>query len=1493
MKGQSAGSEEAGARAPAQAAVAGAAVAPTKLRSTKQRGQTGPAVGGTRAAASADAQEEAGSDGGPPDANGRGRQLRSRSATPAFYVDTHPFDDWLGGGSGSSDAEGGGAGRGSLDVAALRGLVEGRSPGAPRSEEWGLGAAGTSPAQLASLVQAQGFRRPVVLRPHGKDAAAAEQARAALGMRLPAAVLTLGGLAAALGAEHQAGLITTRVPTIDVRTQELGPRMSMEQLYFATPAARHRRLLNVVSLSLADTALEEEVVPPELVRQLDLMAACWPEEEQPRPETLLYALFGPQGAYTDFHVDMGGSSVWYHVVSGTKVFLAAPPTPANLAEFETWCSGKQQRTSPLAGRLDGCLRVWLGPGDTLLLPGGWPHAVSTPRDSLVYGEAVSQWLLNRVNSNLERVARTAGFRFPLFLRLLWHAARRALDVLRQALSTDQPPASLGLSAWERQGLPALADLLRERLRQPQRGGSGSHRRRLATKLQSPDQAGEAAGQPRGDAPPGVEDPAALLDELELVLEAADTRWPSAQEQRQQDGAGVAGPASLAAPGGAAAAEGGLDEDSSWLGIDAILDPGAGSAAGAVHTASAAAPGRQSTVAMQAAGALSLRGLRQQQQQQRDAGEAGGGMALIPLDAAVPLLHQAGAVQQGRQDQQAGQEQAKAARAGAPVPGPTTGAGASRASRRQQQQEQQRQQPLAQLLAQRERQLRAQRGQKPAPKVAQRTRRAKQRLQIEGESDSYEPSAPSSSEGSSASEGDGEAREQQRRLGSGRQPEAQRQQQRKRQRAGAEPGRPAKPAAGAEAGASSKRTAAAAAPSKPAFRIPKQAAAAESGPAAAAPPALPADLKPLGRKHPPGGTAIMIRKQQGSQGARAERLASNAARGTANGAASSVPCMQQQQPQQRQQRGQGSAAPAVASRSAPVPPATREQQCQANKERAAAVAELHSLQQLRLTVEREEALLASACLLGWLGPAWLVPSMAGALALNPPYPGHLFFFLFSSFLTTQARVDSGAVSLPDCGRRLRASLAQRRRELAERQAAVEGRVFTYTDEGGLTQGPFSQHQLRQLQRAGLLQEGSVIKHPRQGQLTLAAVLSLPEPATAALLREQQAGQQAPSGEGTQQPEVSCARPQRAGLFFERQQEQEKQQQQQAAEPKPDAAGGTATPRSGGASAKRSRPGGGWQQRRWQQEAEWRRQQEAWEQQAAEEAALDETPEGGLWCFTNAQREQEGPYSVAELRALFHQGGLTEDVMVHDEDAGVSLRLFSLLGYSQLAASSRQQRQAEAQTRHPPPPPQQQQQQPAGAAAAAAAPAPAPAAPTPVAPVQQPLVLPPLPVSTYSPTYSPLRDEGPPAGLAPTAASAGGAGGFPPGPYLPLPVQQPAGAPHLWAGGSAPLALAPGMPLAEAAATTLAVDWEDDEEQQQKAEQHAAEQQAAPDGTVAAPEGFAPRVLPPELAQRVLQQRASDAAAVGGGARGESPPLMELDEAALIAQHVCDTRGNEDA
>jgi hypothetical protein len=43
-----------------------------------------------------------------------------------------------------------------------------------------------------------------------------------------------------------------------------------------------------------------------------------------------YCLMSIAGCYTDFHVDLGGTSVWYHLLRGQKIFWLIPPTPVNL-----------------------------------------------------------------------------------------------------------------------------------------------------------------------------------------------------------------------------------------------------------------------------------------------------------------------------------------------------------------------------------------------------------------------------------------------------------------------------------------------------------------------------------------------------------------------------------------------------------------------------------------------------------------------------------------------------------------------------------------------------------------------------------------------------------------------------------------------------------------------------------------------------------------------------------------------------------------------------------------------------------------------------------------------------------------------------------------------------------------------------------------------------------------------------------------------------------
>jgi hypothetical protein len=208
-----------------------------------------------------------------------------------------------------------------------------------------------------------------------------------------------------------------RIPTIKVNTQTDGPLLTIKELekFFQTPVAKRNQLLNVTSFNLNVTGLEGLVVPPKIVRDLDLVSRAWPSQKMIRfyddlvknpfafseerklgsgattwdvyspPKTMKYLLLGPQGAYTDWHVDFAGSSVWYHVIKGRKVFMAAPSTSENVTQFLKWSKSSSEQKRFLGSQLEQRVRVELNQGDTMFLPGGWFHAVSTPEDSVVVG----------------------------------------------------------------------------------------------------------------------------------------------------------------------------------------------------------------------------------------------------------------------------------------------------------------------------------------------------------------------------------------------------------------------------------------------------------------------------------------------------------------------------------------------------------------------------------------------------------------------------------------------------------------------------------------------------------------------------------------------------------------------------------------------------------------------------------------------------------------------------------------------------------------------------------------------------------------------------------------------------------------------------------------------------------------------------------------------------------------------------------------------------
>ena len=90
-------------------------------------------------------------------------------------------------------------------------------------------------------------------------------------------------------------------------------------------------------------------------------------------------------AYTDFHLDFAGTSVYYNVISGRKNFLLFPPTQLNIEKYVEWSLEEHQNSVFLGDVLQDGIAMELNAGDLFMIPAGYIHAVYTPVDSLVFG----------------------------------------------------------------------------------------------------------------------------------------------------------------------------------------------------------------------------------------------------------------------------------------------------------------------------------------------------------------------------------------------------------------------------------------------------------------------------------------------------------------------------------------------------------------------------------------------------------------------------------------------------------------------------------------------------------------------------------------------------------------------------------------------------------------------------------------------------------------------------------------------------------------------------------------------------------------------------------------------------------------------------------------------------------------------------------------------------------------------------------------------------
>ncbi|CAH8457285.1 unnamed protein product [Schistosoma rodhaini] len=269
---------------------------------------------------------------------------------------------------------------------------------------------------------------------------------------------------------------STQVDVIDVR-QQVEIQMTLQELvdHFSSP--RRQVLLNMLSLEFSRTSLAKFVHPPHVVSELSLVTTCWPEDDpndlkdiefvdETAPTVQKYCLLSMKGSYTDFHIDFGGSSVWYHVMWGEKVFYLMPPTPEFVSAYWRWCMSSNHRATFFPDFVDSlreqesnsnvnrptvyCLRIL--PGQTIFLPSGWIHAVYTPSDCLVFGGNFLSGLHVSMQLRIYRMEQKCKtpikFLFPNFEKVHWFYSQCLLDRLTNNLTDGEIPVIFDVEAAE-------------------------------------------------------------------------------------------------------------------------------------------------------------------------------------------------------------------------------------------------------------------------------------------------------------------------------------------------------------------------------------------------------------------------------------------------------------------------------------------------------------------------------------------------------------------------------------------------------------------------------------------------------------------------------------------------------------------------------------------------------------------------------------------------------------------------------------------------------------------------------------------------------------------------------------------------------------------------------------------------------------------------------------------------------------------------------------
>ncbi|CAI5689054.1 unnamed protein product [Oreochromis niloticus] len=275
-------------------------------------------------------------------------------------------------------------------------------------------------------LEENGFSEPILV-----------QKKDGLGMSMPAPTFYISDVENYVGPD-------VSVDVVDV-TKQTDSKMKLKEFVDYYYSTNRKKVLNIINLEFSDTRMNSIVESPQIVRRLSWVENYWPDDALlGKPKVTKYCLICVKDSYTDFHIECGGASVWYHVLKGEKIFFLIKPTSANLSLYERWRSSSNHSEMFFADQVDKCYKCTLKQGQSLFIPSGWINAVLTPVDCLAFSghfvHNLSVEMQMRAYEIEKRLKVKTLTPFPNFETACWYVGRHLLERFKGLHKANKQPA---------------------------------------------------------------------------------------------------------------------------------------------------------------------------------------------------------------------------------------------------------------------------------------------------------------------------------------------------------------------------------------------------------------------------------------------------------------------------------------------------------------------------------------------------------------------------------------------------------------------------------------------------------------------------------------------------------------------------------------------------------------------------------------------------------------------------------------------------------------------------------------------------------------------------------------------------------------------------------------------------------------------------------------------------------------------------------------------